>query len=53
MNKVFSGKNRIQFVYVKQERARTREEVEKALKAKERVVQLLVELALRNLNQTG
>ncbi len=53
MNKVSSGKNRIQFVLVKQDRTRTKEEVEKALKAKERVLQLLVELALTDLNRTG
>lgn len=53
MNKVSSGKNRIQFVHVKQDCTRTKEEVEKALKAKERVVQLLVEMALMDLNQTG
>ena len=53
MKKSSSKQKRIRFIYVKPDRTITPEEVTEALKAKERVIQGLIERGLADLNQSG
>ncbi|MRG27764.1 hypothetical protein [Laceyella tengchongensis] len=50
-----NGKKRgqIEFVYVSNGKEKSDEELEKALKVKEKVIRMLIEFYLRDLNETG